>query len=177
MDSWSLVKLGKTQAQRRLFYRLKKEKRKLEEMGVFATSELLAHILEVKASEVEDMEKRLAYADISLDAPAHEGGQEAFVDTIRTDANIEEAIVDKESREILTDKIAEFRKTLDERETFIFERRVMAEAPCTLEKISRHFGISRERVRQVESRMLKRFGDAFGLEFRTLGLTAGCAPP
>ncbi|MGD0230455.1 MAG: RNA polymerase factor sigma-32 [Syntrophorhabdales bacterium] len=176
MDSWSLVKLGKTQGQRRLFYSLKKEKKKLEDVGVFATPQLLAQILDVKVAEVEDMEKRLAYADISLDAPLHEGGEETFVDALRSDENVEEIVVDKEKREILNEKISAFRKMLDQRESFIFEQRVMAEEPYTLDRISKHFGISRERVRQVESKMLKKFTDKFELEFKVLGLSDNGLP-
>ena len=69
MDSWSLVKVGTTQRQRKLFYRLNKEKQKLEALGVYPAPKLLASTLDVKEEEVEEMQKRLALTDMSLDAP------------------------------------------------------------------------------------------------------------
>ncbi len=98
MDSWSIVKVGTTQSQRRLFYRLKKEKKKLEAIGIFPAPQLLANALDVKVGEVEDMEKRLSYTDISLEYPVYEEGEETFIDMIKTDDNIEEAVAAKEKK-------------------------------------------------------------------------------
>ena len=170
MDSWSIVKVGTTQSQRRLFYRLKKEKKKLESLGVFPAPQLLAHALEVKVWEVEDMEKRLSYTDISLEHPVYEEGEETFMDMIGTDDNVEEVVAEKEKKEILERKILEFKKMLNDKELFIFEHRIMIEEPLTLQGIGQQFNISRERVRQLENRVLKKFNDKFELEFRKLDL-------
>jgi RNA polymerase sigma-32 factor len=168
MDSWSIVKVGTTQSQRRLFYRLKKEKKKLEAIGVFPAPQLLADTLEVKVTEVEDMEKRLSYTDISLEHPVYDEGEETFIDMIKTDDNIEDVVAAKEKKEILEKKIAEFKKMLNDKELFIFEQRIMIEEPLTLQEIGEQFRISRERVRQLENRVLKKFNDRFELEFKKL---------
>jgi RNA polymerase sigma-32 factor len=170
MDSWSIVKVGTTQSQRRLFYRLKKEKKKLESIGIFPAPQLLASTLDVKVGEVEDMEKRLSYTDISLEHPVYEEGEETFMDMIKTDDNIEEVVAAKEKKEILAQKILEFKKMLNDKELFIFENRILIEEPLTLQEIGERFTISRERVRQLENRVLKKFNDKFELEFRSMDL-------
>ena len=168
MDSWSIVKVGTTQSQRRLFYRLKKEKRKLEAAGVFPTPQLLAETLEVKVAEVEDMEIRLSHTDISLEHPAYAEGEETYLDMIIGDDNIEDVVAEKEKKEILERKITEFKELLTDKEFFIFEHRIMTEEPLTLQEIGEQFRISRERVRQLENRVMKRFNDTFEQEFRQL---------
>lgn len=168
MDSWSVVKVGTTQSQRKLFYRLNKEKKKLEGEGVFPAPQLLATAMNVKVTEVEDMEKRLSYTDISLEYPIYEEGEETFMDMIGTDENIEDVVADKEKREILARKVAEFKELLNDKELFIFNFRIMAEEPVTLQVIGARFKISRERVRQIENRVLKKFNDRFELEFKQL---------
>jgi len=168
MDSWSIVKVGTTQSQRRLFYRLKKEKKRLEAAGIFPAPQVIADSLEVKVSEVEDMEKRLSCADISLEYPIYEEGEETFMDMIKADDNIEEVVAAKERREILSQKTMEFKKMLNNKELFIFEHRIMIEEPLTLQGIGEQFKISRERVRQLESRVIRKFNNKFESEFRRL---------
>ena len=170
MDSWSIVKIGTTQSQRRLFYGLNKAKKKLEDAGVSPTSHLIANLFGVKTNEVEEMEKRLARTDLSLDSPLFAEAEETFIDTIRVEDSIEEAVADREKKEIVEGKIVEFRKTLREKELYIFDRRIMADEPATLQEVAVKFGISRERVRQLECRMLSRFNDRFGREFKRLDL-------
>lgn len=161
MDSWSLVKVGTTQGQRKLFYRLNKEKQKLEALGIYPTPKILAASLDVKEEEVEDMEKRLAYTDVSLETPIYDESEDTIMDLMKSDENIEEMIGDKEGREILSKKINEFKKTLNDKEVYIFEQRVVAEEPVTLQEIGAKFQISRERVRQIENRVLKKFKEHF----------------
>ena len=170
MDSWSIVKVGTTQSQRRLFYRLNKEKRKLEAAGVFPAAQLLAETLDVKVAEVEDMEKRLSHSDVSLEHPAYAEGEETFLDMIASDDNVEDLVSDKEKKEIVKRKIGEFKDTLTDKESFIFEHRIMIEEPLTLQEIGAQFRISRERVRQLEHRVLKKFNDLFEREFKQLEL-------
>jgi RNA polymerase sigma-32 factor len=168
MDSWSIVKVGTTQGQRKLFYRLNKEKKKLEAAGIFPAPQLIAHTLDVKVTEVEDMEKRLSYTDVSLEFPLYDEGEETFIDLIKSDENIEEEVATREKREILEKKVAEFRSLLNDKELFIFNHRIMAEEPFTLQQIGVRFHISRERVRQIEHRVMKKFSDRFELELRQL---------
>lgn len=170
MDSWSLVKIGTTQSQRKLFYRLNKEKQKLEALGIYPAPQLLASNLDVKEEEIEDMEKRLAYTDVSLEAPLYEEGEDTVMDMIKTDENIEDVIADKERGEILSGKVMEFKKTLNEKEVYIFEKRIMAEEPMTLQEIGAKFKISRERVRQIENKVLNKFRVRFKGELKELDL-------
>ncbi|MCX5803085.1 MAG: RNA polymerase factor sigma-32 [Proteobacteria bacterium] len=168
MDSWSLVKIGTTQSQRKLFYRLNKEKQKLEALGVYPAPQLLASTLDVKEKEIEDMQKRLAYTDVSLEAPLYEESEDTVMDMIKTDENIEDVIADKERGEILSGKVMEFKKTLNEKEVYIFEKRIMAEEPMTLQEIGAKFKISRERVRQIEKKVLNKFKARFKGELKEL---------
>ena len=170
MDSWSIVKVGTTQSQRKLFYRLNKEKKKLEAQGVVPAPQLLAATLDVKTEEVEDMEKRLAFTDMSLDHPLYDEGEETLMDVIQSDENIEEVVAAREKRDILEQKVKEFKTMLNDKELLIFERRIMAEEPMTLQEIGERFKISRERVRQIENRVLKKFNDTFQADIRKLDL-------
>ena len=168
MDSWSLVKVGTTQGQRKLFYRLNKEKQKLEALGVYPAPKLLASTLDVKEEEVEDMEKRLAYTDISLEAPVHDESDDTIMDMMKSGENVEEVVAEKEKSEIIAKKVTEFKKTLNDKELYIFEQRIMAEESSTLQEIGARFNISRERVRQIENRVLKKFKERFKGEIADL---------
>jgi len=170
MDSWSMVKVGTTQSQRKLFYRLNKEKKRLEAQGVVPAPQLLASTLDVKAEEVEDMEKRLAYTDMSLDHPLYDEGEETLMDVMQSDQNIEDAVTAREKRNILEMKVKEFKTMLNDKELLIFEKRIMAEEPMTLQEIGARFKISRERVRQIENRVLKKFNETFQADLRSLDL-------
>jgi len=168
MDSWSLVKVGTTQSQRKLFYRLNKEKQKLESMGMFPAPQLLASTLDVKEGEIEDMEKRLSYTDISLESKIHDEGDDTVMDMIKTGENVEEVVAEKEKSLILAERINLFKTTLNEKELYVFENRVMAEEPLTLQDIGEKFNISRERVRQIENKVIKKFKDKFKGELKDL---------
>ena len=160
LANWRLVKIGTTQAQRKLFFNLKKERDKLEAMGIDASSEALAKALDVSERDVIDMEKRLAAGDLSLDAPlGHDGDDDGRtrMDTMeanlpRPDAEVEGA----EFRSLLRQKLAAFAETLTGRERTLFEERLMNEQPKTLQEIGESYGISRERARQLEKRLLDR---------------------
>jgi len=165
MDSWSLVKIGTTQSQRKLFYRLNKEKQKLEALGIFPAPKLLASSLDVKEEEVEDMQKRLAYSDVSMETPIRDEGDDTIMDMMKSDENVEEIIAEKEKEKIIVSRVAEFKKTLNEKELYIFEHRVLSEEPQTLQDIGAHFNISRERARQIETRVVKKFKERFKAEF------------
>jgi RNA polymerase sigma-32 factor len=166
MDSWSLVKIGTTQSQRKLFYRLNKEKQKLEALGIFPSPKLLASTLDVKEEEVEDMQKRLAYADVSMETPIHDEGDDTIMDMMSSDENVEEIVAEKEKDTIIVSRVKEFKKTLNEKELYIFEHRILSEEPFTLQEIGAHFSISRERARQIESKVMKKFKERFKTEFK-----------
>ena len=166
MDSWSLVKIGTTQSQRKLFYRLNKEKQKLEALGIYPAPKLLASTLDVKEEEVEDMEKRLAYADVSMETPLRDEGDDTIMDMMKSDQNVEEIVAEKEKDNIIVSRVKEFKKTLNEKELYIFEHRILSEEPITLQEIGANFNISRERARQIENKVVKKFKERFKTEFK-----------
>ena len=170
MDSWSLVKTGTTQAQRKLFYGLNSEKRRLEAQGIHPTPKLLAHNFGLKEWEVEDMEKRLSCTDLALDIPIYDGSDETLMDRMSSDEDVEEIVSGRHEAAILSEKIQEFKATLDDRDLFIFDNRVVAEEPMSLQEIGDNCLISRERVRQVETRIVKKLRTHFLGSLAELGL-------
>jgi RNA polymerase sigma-32 factor len=157
MNNWRMVKLGTTQAQRKLFFNLQKEKDRLEAEGFVAGPKLLAQRLDVKESEVVEMEQRLAARDLSVDAPVESGETATMLDFLPSkDATAEEEVASAESRELISRKVKEFGETLTGKDRVIFEGRLMAEEPLTLQEIGDRYGISRERVRQIEERVKKK---------------------
>ena len=152
MDSWSIVKIGTKDSQRKLFYGLNKEKEKLEKAGIDPSTRILAENLDVSPDDIEDMEKRLYNGDVSLEDPLYGGGEDVM-DTIGTGEDIEETVAEKEKKEMLRDKLMEFKKLLSEKERFILEHRIMAEEPITLREIGERFHTSRESIRQLQSKI------------------------
>jgi RNA polymerase sigma-32 factor len=155
MDSWSIVKVGTKDSQRKLFYGLNKEKNRLEREGVIPSSQLLAFNLDVSSDDIEDMEKRLAHSDISLEDPLYDGSEETVMNTLSTDEDVEETVAQKERREILHKRLTEFKKVLNDKERFILEHRIMSEDPITLREIGDRFNTSRESIRQLEGKISK----------------------
>ena len=161
LNNWRLVKIGTTQAQRKLFFNLSKEREKLESAGFTATNELLAERLMVPEREVADMQLRLGAGEMSLDAPLGHGDEGG-----RTQADVLESSGDlrpdvstegREFRELLHNKLQEFEKTLkDGREQMLFRERLVSDQPLTLQEVGERYGISRERARQIESRLTQR---------------------
>jgi RNA polymerase sigma-32 factor len=157
LSNWRMVKIGTTQAQRKLFFNLRKEKEKLEKLGFGSDHKLLAERLQVTEAEVREMDQRLAAGDMSLDAPvtSEEGDGRTRMDSLadgnqRPDAAAEEG----EFRSLLRQKVEEFAVTLKGRDADLFRARWLAEDPKTLQEIGDRFGISRERARQLEKRLL-----------------------
>jgi len=172
MDSWSLVKVGTTQSQRKLFYRLNKEKQRLEDLGLYPAPKLIARTLQVKEEEVVDMQTRLAYNDVYLDAPLNDEGVDTMMDMLATDEDVEDIVSEKEERNVLAEKIREFKTTLNEKEICILDDRLMADEPRTLEEIGERFCVSRERVRQIQKGILKKAKASFNGDLEKLGLAA-----
>ncbi len=162
MNNWRMVKIGTTQAQRKLFFNLQREKERLEAEGFTPGPKLLAQHLGVKEEEVIEMEQRMASRDLSLDMPLDENEEEAatFLDFIADKGvTAEEEVATAEYRQLIKTKMAEFAKTLKGKEHVIFSKRLLAEEPMTLQEIGDQYGISRERVRQLESRLKKKLKD------------------
>ncbi len=156
IDNWSLVKVGTTQAQRKLFFRLKKEKNRLEAMGFNPGPKLLAGQLEVSKEEVAEMDQRLEGGDLSLNAPLEDEAQQTYLDILPDSEVLEEKVADNQFKEIFEQRIAEFSQTLKDKEAFILRQRLLAENPLTLQAAGDELNISRERARQIEKRVLEK---------------------
>lgn len=151
-----LVKIGTTQAQRKLFFNLQKEKEKLEAEGFIPEAALLAKRLNVKESEVVEMEQRLALPDLSVDAPVRSQGDDAMdLHGVLADQHeTQEALVVRQQfDEAIREAVEELKQKLDDKERMIVEERLLTEDPVTLQVIADRFGLSRERIRQIETRV------------------------
>jgi len=157
MDNWKLVKIGTTQSQRKLFYNLKREKEKLRALGFEPTPKLLADALHVREEEVVEMEQRLGGWELSLDTPLKEGSEEYHKNFLpSSEPQVEDILADAELKGMFRQKLAEFRQTLSDKELDILDSRLLAEKSLTLQEIGARHGVSRERVRQIEERLIKK---------------------
>ncbi len=169
MNNWRMVKLGTTQAQRRLFFNLQKEKEKLEAEGFVPGAKLIAQRLDVKESEVIEMDQRLSGRDLSTDAPVGEGEAATLLNTLTDDSPTpEERLAEDEYRQAVKDRLKTFGQGLKDKELVVFRERLMAEQPLTLREIGERYGISRERVRQIENRVKKKLKTYLSQEFEVL---------
>jgi RNA polymerase sigma-32 factor len=162
LNNWRLVKLGTTQAQRKLFFNLNKEKSRLSAMGIEPSAAEIARRLNVDEKEVTDMDRRLSAGEQSLDAPAgdNDGRTVSKLDFLSApEPGPDAQVADGEIQQILKVKLAEFRTTLTGKDVQIFDERLAAEDPLTLQELGDKFGISRERVRQIEARLMGRLRD------------------
>ncbi|MBW1759359.1 MAG: RNA polymerase factor sigma-32 [Deltaproteobacteria bacterium] len=165
MDNWRLVKIGTTQGQRKLFFKLKKEKQKLIDQGFDPKPKLLSERLGVTEREIVDMDQRLDGWDISLDAPLKEDSDTERIEFLSTATDsAEDQVAKKEIQILLHDKIDEFKRKLNKREIEIFDLRIFSDNPVTLQEIGDRYGISRERVRQVEKNIIKKMREFFKRE-------------
>lgn len=165
MDNWRLVKIGTTQGQRKLFFKLKKEKQKLIDQGFDPKPKLLSERLGVSQKEIIDMDQRLDAWDLSLDAPVKEDSDTDRMSFLGSDDDsAEDQVAKKEIESLLHEKVAEFTKGLNERELDIFEKRIFSDQPATLQEIGEQYGISRERVRQIEKNIIKKMKAYFQKE-------------
>jgi len=165
MDNWRLVKIGTTQGQRKLFFKLKKEKQKLIDQGFDPKPKLLSERLGVSEQEIVDMDQRLDGWDVSLDAPLKDDSDTERIEFLSTQTeSAEDQVAKKEMEALLHNKIAEFRKKMTKRELEIFDLRIFSDNPVTLQEIGDRYGISRERVRQIEKNVIKKMREFFKRE-------------
>jgi RNA polymerase sigma-32 factor len=160
MRNWKLVKIGTTQAQRKLFYNLKREKEKLVALGFEPSSDLLAEAIGVSPAEVEEMDQRLGGWDLSLDNPLKSGSNERHIDFLPSiDPSCIEILAEVGEKELLHKYLDEFRDGLSKKEISILNLRLLAESPLTLDEIGKIHEISRERIRQIEERLTEKLGN------------------
>lgn len=157
MKSWSLVKIGTTQAQKKLFYKLAQTRSALRSLTGAASVAEVADELEVDQAVVEEMDRRLGQRDLSLDVELAEGEEYTLLDILPDRrASQETVLIDREERRLLGDRTRTALAALPTRERQIIEQRILNAPPRTLQEIADEFGISRERVRQLEQNALRR---------------------
>lgn len=157
MDNWRLVKIGTTQTQRKLFYNLNKERQRLSVMGFDPTTEALSESLNVSEAEITEMDQRLSRSDMSLNTPLGEDSDATRMDFLPSlTPGVEETLADNQISNILLTNLKAIEPTLNEKEQVILNERLLSDSPVTLREIGERFGVTRERVRQIEARLLEK---------------------
>ena len=158
IKNWSLVKIGTTQAQKKLFYKIGKVRKALESNQENEKKyEVLANDLDVAKEDIIEMEQRMSARDLSLDAPFDDSQELIHFDLLKeTSPNQEEVFGEEEEKKILEKEIRDAMKHLNDKEEYVIKNRIMADSPLTLQEIGHHLKLSRERVRQIESEALKK---------------------
>jgi RNA polymerase sigma-32 factor len=168
MDNWRMVKLGTTQAQRKLFFNLNKERERLLARGIEPTPRLLAKNLSVDEKDVEEMTLRMGNEELSLDAPGRAGGDDDPGQTRLerlpgAGASPDVTLGDEELKRVFREKLLAFAATIeDEKERFIFENRLLppeGKEPLTLQQVGNRYKLTRERARQIEAKLTRRLRD------------------
>jgi len=155
MENWKLVKIGTTQTQRKLFFNLAKERDKLVAQGFFPEPKLLAERLDVREEDIEEMTQRLGGGEVSLNAPIGDSGKDEYSSFLPDKTiDVDERLSEVESRTILLEKLAQYRERLSKKELDIFDNRIMSDNPLTLQDFGHKYKISRERVRQIQARIV-----------------------
>lgn len=164
MRQYSMVRIGTTQNQRKLFYQLQKEKAALDSMGKEQSLSEIAKKLDIPEEEVKVMAQRLSGRDISLDRPIDDDTPASLNDFQKatTEFSTDELLANEELIAILQEKVAELEPDLSEREKIILKERLLNDEPLTLQEIGEKYGITREAVRQMEVRLLKKIKDKMG---------------
>lgn len=176
MNDWRMVKIGTTQAQRKLFFNLQKEKEKIEAEGLMPGPKLLAQRLHVKEDEVVEMEQRLGSRDLSVDVPIGDDDEATLLNFLQDNKQSpEEQFADAQYRELLRLKMEQFAKNLKDKELVIYRERLLTEDPVTLREIGEKYGISRERVRQIEERVKKKLKTYLNKELKDITDVTGPA--
>ncbi len=160
LHTFRLVKVGTTQDQRKLFYNLKKEKAKLERDGFAPDTKLLADRLNVRERDVIEMDQRLGNWELSLDQPIGENQDSTLLDVLPSHHEpADEQLADHQLKTLFRAKLAEFSTTLEERDEDILRNRILSDHPLTLDDLGDKYGITKERTRQLEARIIKRLRD------------------
>ncbi|MFQ5697955.1 MAG: RNA polymerase sigma factor RpoD/SigA [Myxococcota bacterium] len=156
IDNIRLVRVGSSRNERKLFFQLNRTRRELERAGFAAEPKLLAEKLDVDEGEVIDLERRLSQSDLSLEAPSSgpEDGSPLGDRLPQRGQSMESELIDRDSRSTLLEYVERFAQDLDERENTILRERILAEERRTLREIGEEFGLTRERVRQIEARLV-----------------------
>ncbi|KRC82440.1 RNA polymerase sigma factor RpoH [Sphingomonas sp. Root241] len=166
LRSWSLVKMGTTAAQKKLFFNLRRMKAKLDafEDGDLSPEHLakIATDLGVTEEEVTSMNRRMAMGgDTSLNVPMREDGESQWQDWLQDDGPLQdEAVAEAQEADVRHEMLVDAMEDLNEREKHILTERRLTDDPKTLEELSQVYGVSRERVRQIEVRAFEKLQKA-----------------
>ncbi len=166
MDNWRMVKIGTTQAQRKLFYNLNKEKQKLIAQGFDPDIEILSDKLGVSKEHIIEMEQRLESTDLSLDMPVgDENNASTRLDYLPAlTQGVEEGFAESEINEIIHAKLEALLPKLSDKEIFILENRLLTDNPVTLREIGEKYEVTRERIRQLEARLVNKMKNYLSAE-------------
>jgi RNA polymerase sigma-32 factor len=158
IKTWSLVKIGTTQGQKKIFYKIGKVRKALESDPENENRyELLAKNLHVRKGDIVEMEQRMSSRDLSLDSTFDENHELTHLDLLKEDRlSQEELLAQEEEKRIQEQKVHHAMERLSEKEMYVIKNRVMADEPLTLQEIGNHLRLSRERVRQIEGEALKK---------------------
>lgn len=161
LDNFRLVRIGTTQAQKKLFYHLLREKERLEAQGLLAGPKLLADRLNVRERDVVEMEQRLSPrgSEVSLDVPLDREKAEgpSHLDQIADPSQTADQVLEKEQLvRLLKDRLPEFQKKLSDKELRLLRDRLLADEPKTLQEVADHYGLTRERARQIEVQIIRK---------------------
>jgi RNA polymerase sigma-32 factor len=162
--SWSLVKIGTTQAQKRLFFKLSQAREAIRRLtGGADDLEEVARQLHVRDKEVVEMTQRMGARDASLDLELSEGADYTLLDTLADDRdNQEDLLLQREEQSLLASRMRQALGRLNERERRIIHERILSDQPRTLQELAEEYGISRERIRQVEKNALEKLKGTLG---------------
>jgi RNA polymerase sigma-32 factor len=160
LDNWSLVRIGTSNARKKVFFNLRRERERLRAQGVEPEPAMLARALDVSEQDVVEVGRALDAADLSLDVPIGDNpGDTHLASLASSQPRPDEAAAREESREILKKQFERFASGLPERERAVFEQRLASEEPATLQSLAERFGMTREGMRQVEKRVVAAFRD------------------
>lgn len=157
MKNWSLVKIGTTQAQKKLFFKLNQTRRALRRLTGREEPQEIANELAVRDNEVEEMALRMAARDASLDLKLTEGSDYTLLDSLADDRdNQETLLLEHEETRVLSDQVENALAVLKDRERHIVQQRILCDTPQTLQELADHYNVSRERIRQIEKAALEK---------------------
>ncbi len=157
IDNIRMVRVGSSRAERKLFFQLSRAKRELERAGLEPEPKLIAEKLGVREPEVVDLQQRLAHGDLSTDAPMRrdEPGGGSFGETLPSEGEaVDDTVAEQDMRRTLREHIDRFAVGLDARDQKILRERILAEEPRTLQEIGDELGLTRERIRQLEKKLV-----------------------
>jgi RNA polymerase sigma-32 factor len=174
LDNVRMVRVGTTNARRKLLRNLRQEKQRLEGMGIEVGPRLLAEHFGVSEQDVKDVQRALSSHDVSLDEPAGVEDDRSRGELLAdpTQLSVEETVARRELQQRAQAAISEFRATLSERDQALLDERILSDSPLTLQLLGDRFGTTREAVRQAESRLMKRLKEFMKGRLGDLGQVA-----